>query len=244
MILRAYIDDSDIGNNPVAVLAGWLGPAERWATFSEEWDKALRWKRLKRFKMDEFLGRSGEFHGWDESDRTQFIKYLMNIIRERAFKGIGVTLSGQKYSNVFGKTLSRKWDVPYSLMLFQLVSNTVQRFDYNDLERIDFVFDEQPGQIGHIYEEWDKFKRLAPERLQGRIGDIVFRSDERVLPLQAADMYAGWIRRIVPSLEAGETPPEAPWSGQEPTLDSFTDYMTEEGLRLCYNLLSGRGQSA
>lgn len=35
-------------------------------------------------------------------------------------------------------------------MLFQLVAATVKRFDFGDLDRIDFVFDEQSEKIGYI----------------------------------------------------------------------------------------------
>jgi hypothetical protein len=187
--------------------------------------------------MDEFLGKSGEFYGWDEERRTQFIKYLVNLIRERAFKGIGVVLPGNVYQEVFGKSLQRMWDSPYSLMLFQLVSITMQRFNYDDVEKIDFVFDEQPGKEGYIYSEWEKFRSIAPESVRKKIGNLNFRSDEEVFPLQAADLYAGWIRQIVPNLVKGLAPPEPPWSGQEQTMDSFTDFLTVEGIKHAYSLL-------
>jgi hypothetical protein len=244
MILRAYIDDSDINQEPVSVLAGLIGPAERWARFSDDWKAALDWRKLRRFKMKEFLGQSGEFLGWPDEISSQFVRYLMNLIREQAFKGIGTVLPSRLYREVFGKKNQRAFDVPYALLLFQLVSITLQRFVYPDIERIDFVFDVQEGQDQFIRGEWRKFMKCAPERLRERLGDPpIFRSDEDVMPLQAADLYAGWIRHIAPFMLAGESPPNPPWHGQEATIDSWTDYFTADGLKAAYAALeSGRGK--
>jgi hypothetical protein len=240
MILRSYIDDSDINQGAFSILAGWIGPADRWAMFADDWQAALTMRNLKRFKMSEFLRGGGEFFEWSEDEKSFFIKYLMNLIRERAFKGIAIILPSDVYSMVFKKVM-RPFNIPYSVLLFSLVSNTIQRFDYPDVDRIDFVFDIQNGQSKYIIDQWDIFKRSAPDRLKSRLGDPpIFRSDETTLPLQAADLYAGWVRRIAPFLSAGKVPPSPPWVDQEQTLDSYVDYFTAEGLIGAYAALFGK----
>lgn len=41
LMLRAYIDDSNMNMPPVSVLGGWIGPAKDWAHFSDCWADAL-----------------------------------------------------------------------------------------------------------------------------------------------------------------------------------------------------------
>jgi hypothetical protein len=39
--LEVYVDDSGTGNPPVFLLGGFIGRAESWAVFKEEWRDAL-----------------------------------------------------------------------------------------------------------------------------------------------------------------------------------------------------------
>jgi len=60
-------------------------------------------------------------------------------------------------------------------------------------EPIDFIFDDQ-SEKGNILSMWELFKFAASSRIRPLLGETpTFRNDEKVMPLQAADLYAWWI---------------------------------------------------
>src|SRR4051812_26441335 len=67
-MLRAFIDDSRGHSLPkVFVLAGYISTAERWASFSDEWRRALDMSpRIAYFKYWEAIKRRKQFYGWSE----------------------------------------------------------------------------------------------------------------------------------------------------------------------------------
>ena len=236
MILRAFIDDSGTNQPPLCVLAGWIGPAHVWADFSDAWKEALDMKpRLNAFKMSEAMSFQGEFNGWSEESRTLRLRYLANLIKEHGLIAVGTTVPLEMYQRIFtGKTTDKAFDQPYFLMFHSLMAGIVQAFSNvrQDLERIDFIFDDQPGQMERMPVEWAKFKRVGPPSLTKYLGDPpIFRSDHATVALQAADMWA-WYVRVWRSAElAGEHPPDAPWAPAGGVMDTVTWHFSEENLR-------------
>jgi hypothetical protein len=69
LTLRAFFDDSNINQGPVYVLAGWVGPAEKWAPFSDEWQAILDMNpRVGPFKYSEPSEAVNGSGGWDISE--------------------------------------------------------------------------------------------------------------------------------------------------------------------------------
>ncbi len=62
-------------------------------------------------------------------------------------------------------------------------------------EPIDFVFDDESEKT-RLAGMWDMLKlSSSPEIRRNMGGEPIFRKDEKVLPLQAADLYAWWVRK-------------------------------------------------
>src|SRR4051812_20457247 len=102
MILRAYLGDSDINQEPVSVLGGWIAPAESWAAFAEAWQQALEMRpRLKYFKMTECMGLAGEFSGWSKESRDLRLRYLIKLIEEHNLLGVSGMIRTADYRRVF-----------------------------------------------------------------------------------------------------------------------------------------------
>jgi len=60
-MLKAYFDDSRMGQPPCYVLGGWIAPAKVWAPFSDAWLDILWMKpRIEYFKFQEAMNFSGE----------------------------------------------------------------------------------------------------------------------------------------------------------------------------------------
>ena len=83
LMLKVYIDDSNVGVEPVSVLAGWAATEETWASFEKDWSAALGMSpRLAYFKETEANGRSGEFAGWSDQSFADRMHLLMRIIAD------------------------------------------------------------------------------------------------------------------------------------------------------------------
>jgi hypothetical protein len=65
--LKAYIDESGMGQPPVLVLAGHIASAAQWASFADEWSRLLNSPpKLPYLSMDDAMRLDGEFRHWSE----------------------------------------------------------------------------------------------------------------------------------------------------------------------------------
>jgi hypothetical protein len=104
LMLVAYLDDSDMGQAPVSVLAGWLHDSASWATFSDEWNEALGMRpKLDYFKYSEARSLSGQFSGWHEDTRNERVRRLVRIISDCQPYGIASAMPHALYQEAFGK---------------------------------------------------------------------------------------------------------------------------------------------
>ena len=118
-------------------------------------------------------------------------------------------ISNDLHSQIFGQNADRIVRNPYFLSFYSVV---VQFVEYAATEypgeRIDFIFDTQPGQMESAVGSWERLKEVTPENLKSFIGNVSFNDDKDVLPLQAADLSAGWTREQADAFLRGEDSPE------------------------------------
>jgi hypothetical protein len=74
------------------------------------------------------------------------------------------------------------------------------------------VFDEE-SEKNNVLDGWDLLKLGASPDAKKLLGDVpAFRNDKTVLPLQAADLFAYWVRKWELDLMAGNPDePKYPW---------------------------------
>src|ERR1700678_2589387 len=88
-MLKVYVDDSNVGIEPVSVLAGWAANEEAWASFEKEWSAALGMSpRLAYFKETEANVGSGEFVGLSEQSFAERMHLFMRIIADHKLFGL------------------------------------------------------------------------------------------------------------------------------------------------------------
>lgn len=209
-MLKAYIDDSNMGQGHIAVLGGWLAPARTWAAFIPDWEAVLRMRpAISYFKWHEYRGRTGEFAGISEPLATEKLMLLVKVIEDHGVMGTTSVISNDLHSQIFGQNADRIVRNPYFLSFYSVV---VQFVEYAATEypgeRIDFIFDTQPGQMESAVGSWERLKEVTPENLKSFIGNVSFNDDKDVLPLQAADLSAGWTREQADAFLRGEDSPE------------------------------------
>jgi hypothetical protein len=85
---------------------------------------------------------------------------------------------------------------PYFVSFYGLIAFVAEDLAAKGLKaKIDFIFDVQPGQMDIVMASWERFVRISPPEVQAILGDPpIFRDDKVTMPLQAADLSAGWLR--------------------------------------------------
>jgi hypothetical protein len=192
MVFQAYIDDSADRN--VQVLAGYIAPFEAWMAFTEEWNTQLKNFGMQSFKMrrmaqtKEGLERAEIFYRIIERYVTVAISCtvdkhdLVKVIREvpRPAKIVDIDKLENAYYPAFNG-------------IFTCLPYYQEHMGIN--EPIDFIFDDQ-SEKANLVKAWDLLKAKADPSVRRFMGASPrFEKDEDFLPLQAADLYAWWVRR-------------------------------------------------
>jgi hypothetical protein len=205
--LQAFIDDT--GSEPTApmfTLAGLVLSVQGWSDFSASWQSVLdAAPRLSFFKSNHAYGLKGQFAGWDDADRDRKVAALVDVILQFKPERYTVSVGNTDYESLMGDIPARnrfpQLSTPYFWLFydFVVVSCTFQATLHKQEPPFYFIFDDQ-GRIGNETRDWWPTFRSAQHRdnpwLRPYIGDEpIFRSDRDCLPLQAADLVAGQMRR-------------------------------------------------
>lgn len=204
--MEAYVDDSrsDPRRSDWFVLAGHIATAEGWAGFSREWARLLDWAPVNpangvhRFKMSE-MGI-----GEESQERVQA---FYRIIENSVTASLSVRLRLGSLENAKNRVMipgsTMVWDFyekPFNVCFKVLMDTFHLRKDefapeIPIAEKVDFIFDEQ-HEKAEIFRIWDKHLASRDDAVRQRYGAAPrFENDEQFLPLQAADLWAGAVRR-------------------------------------------------
>jgi len=235
---KAYFDESGSdAKSQYFVLAGYVSSVDHWERFSDEWQRALeRPPRLDYFKTREAFQLRDQFEGWSEDQRNERIEDLWRIVRAHAIFGCAVAMPKDLYERHLRGVIVRLYDNPYYICFvtsLDFLSDMMNRFEQKG--PIDFVFDEYNLEP-RVRKLFDSFKPQGGLHRE-LIGDIEFRDDKTVLPLQAADLLA-WRTRIrlqdethgsVVAIDE-EQPPSVALVIQEKELRGFVEYLRKDGI--------------
>lgn len=201
MAIQAYFDDSG-SDGGVHVIAGYMATAEAWAAFSREWEQLLPLTYRGnsgnfRFKMSEMARRM--------DDVPSFFTTISNHVSFSA----SIMMSEKDLNNAKARIWSdnteiswRPKDDPKNLLL-QLFIMVFYEHCWQDerirtwigRDKIDLYFDTNIGEDESL-EDWDSRVKQMPEYLHQIIGDKPRPvNDEEFMPIQAADLFAWWVRR-------------------------------------------------
>jgi hypothetical protein len=188
---KAYVDASGKGDLNLLVIAGYIAPAAIWTEFSKEWQARLDDAHMPYFKMNE-MTRRPEIVGWfykviEEQNVTAAISCvvhtaeLIKVVKEISWPSFIINIRSIKN--------------PYRFAFKAIIDGLLQRqIQLNIHEPVDFIFD-QDSEIESLQEAWDLMKLSSTPELRRLMGNKpIDQDDKKVLPLQAADLYAWWVR--------------------------------------------------
>ncbi len=184
-MMQAYIDDST-ESRAVLVLAGYIASDPQWLAFAEKWQNALHEERLKVFKMNKLK----QPHHYPRVER------FYRIIESTVSGGFYIAVPISALSTVCAEfNIAPRYRSPYYMAWILLIS--VFRKLYTETKwnpPLDLIFDNQKEEK-FILKAW----HILKDKQKGDIAPLkntpAFRSDEDVLPLQAADLLAWWVRK-------------------------------------------------
>ncbi len=199
MVINAFVDDSSAQEGDQELcLAGYVAPASVWEEFSDDWQLVLDSPpAIKGFHAVDAQGLKGEFLGWAEADRDLKVLQLAKVVRDYDVMSFDARVSRRAYRDIVLPVAHFDIKDPYAL-LFHAVMHVVahQLHDRNIIVPVDFVFDEQ-GRVGVEAALWyGTLRATLPSHIRKLLGNRpIFRSDDQLIPLQAADCLAWHLRR-------------------------------------------------
>lgn len=200
LVLVGYFDDSGKLTTPgekVVAVAGCVSSVEMWEAFEHEWKGLLEDFGISLFHMKTYNHSRDEFLGWDKTKKESFMGKALDIIDKNtlAFTGAAVLINAW---NQLSEEERYVFQDPYYICFQTCVRNAaIQTLDHADDEKVQIIFEEQPGQMGLAADLYD---RCAQELdLKERLGGFAFRKKTEAIQLQTADLIAYEIRRFVMS---------------------------------------------
>lgn len=195
-MLQAFIDESGKGQGDLFVLAGYIAPAQVWAeSFAPRWQKLLdlgppNHRHIDVFKMREMLDAS-EQSSW-------FYRAIEDSVTAEVSCTINVAGLHKAYREFPWPVLLDRTEAltnPYYFAFQAIIDMLAQHQHLLKIdEPVDFIFDET-GEEEHCVAAWKEIRKYSRPEVRKLMGDIPsFKNDEKVLPLQAADLLAYWVR--------------------------------------------------
>jgi len=201
---QAFIDEST--SDEEFVLAGHISTAEKWATFAGQWEELLPFGTKNKdgnyqFKMSamalvpERMARVPNFYKIIEENVISSISCRINLRDfEVAQERLAFLATRMNWTVNLGP-----WTNPYfftyRLLMdkFHAERKTFQsKFPLDN--QVDFIFDERTEKK-MIIRGWDEYIEKRPDEIRSHYGSAPrFENDQKFLPLQAADLWAWWVR--------------------------------------------------
>ena len=212
MILQVYSDESyrlESGQKVISV-GGWLSKPGKFKQFCPLWRSALKKYGVSYFHFSEFSGRRGDYKGWDNERREDFLFDLALVACNAAIPiGGNSTPSGNKEPDE--AVIRRAFNY-----FFESVLRAVEaRFDPDD-DIVEFLPDENDDP------KWRNALDTCLKAFKDNgtpFGNSSPKDDKVFLPLQAADLYVYAMRQNAERFFAG---------GQNPGQARLLDFILEK----------------
>ncbi len=195
----AHTDESE--EQDIYLIAAYVHMADRWMSFADEWNDRCKNHdpKITFFHAVEAEEGSGQFTGIRREFRNLKVRELAAIIQKWIPGSIHCWLNKRDYDAHYRGKVSKEYDDPY-LVLFYWIINLMAmgNVHFNVAKPVDFIFDEKKGHEKRALNWYFKIQELASEGMQQLLGNTpLFRTDQEVVPLQAADMLAWNLRRKI-----------------------------------------------
>jgi len=221
MVLQAWFDESGKGQEPVYLLAGYVGKKTMWEDFAEDWQAELDARPSLPYLH---ANESQLFRGYTPAERIERLLRFVAIIRKHQPIGITYILKHEEYREFFSiisehptitpaerRMLTNPYYHSFTVALNLMLKAQAQARDKSGThELIEVLFDEnidKPKRLKLGFASFvDTVRKQNPDYLDLLINkDAEFRDDKVFLPLQASDLLAWYLRRLCYEIKLGNT---------------------------------------
>ena len=99
MIITTYIDESGTHGSSTMLMACLVGRLGQWVQFDPKWKRHLRDNGLTYYHSKKMKHSQGEFKGWDNARKFEFVSKAAKITEKHTMFGITAVLSESDYVN-------------------------------------------------------------------------------------------------------------------------------------------------
>lgn len=231
VVVQCYVDGSGTGDPGLFVMGGYIASAKAWAAFSGEWQERLNMRpQLPYFKMSEMA---------QSPERLERAGWFYRVIEDHVGAAISCVIPVQTLIKCVREA---KWppgmetyflENPYYFAYYAMVTGVShEQLGWGLNEPVDFIFDEEAIRK-FPPEGWARMKLAATPDARRMMGDFpIYRNDQTTLPLQAADLWAWWVRKWAMEGETnGVRDLKFPWPVRHRNLLRFNMPFIEQDFR-------------
>jgi len=188
-IFTAYNDESGHPNQEAVVVAGFVASDAQWVEFERNWRDTLYLFGVNRFHAKEYFHSVGEFAKWANhrsnpetaETRQRFLRQLIAHIKLRCRLCYSHAVRMDSYRKVDRVYFLRAMR-PYELCGRTAVKSVDAWADRNLIPK---------NQVTYVFEDGAKHKGFLEKRiLRDKKLELIFKTAEEAVPLQAADLLA------------------------------------------------------
>jgi hypothetical protein len=206
-----YGDESET-TGKVFTLAGFMAAPNGWDHFVPKWREMLC--DTGPYPVDAFHSADIEaarppFDGWPIEDRRKLVENALDLLTDTnvcanlyAVSCTFVIPDFHAMDPAFLGNIAKTYEWCYRVLLRSILRSWV-------FNGYDFIFDEKEKVKGRVEAHFKHAKAIldGDPNFAGKLNDIIWRDDRKVIPLQAADLLAYEIRRHTWNrIEKGESP--------------------------------------
>jgi hypothetical protein len=210
VILQTFCDDST--TSELYIVAGYVAPLEVWESVVPQWHHVLKdgRPRLGWYRTSDAIALEGEFKQFDQTSRNERIAALAGVIpKDTRCVGLASWISKADFATYCHPVFHPAWHDPYYLCATWLIEQLCDDVHGLAPQKLDFIFDRQ-GKVGKRFEAvYNALQRPLSMLRFPFLGDVRHEDKRAFLPLQAADMQAGWVRRTNSTVQISFSNPAA-----------------------------------
>jgi uncharacterized protein DUF3800 len=190
-MFTVYCDESGThADSGATVVACYVGHAKQWQAFGREWRVLLDSEEIKILHRTDLENFRGEFKGWTDERRIDFLRRAHQIIRTRTVCGFAYAVAKRDFERVMDRQIDKALGGIYGWCVqdcMVAVAQWAKRTGKSD--PINYVL-EDVDDIEGVCGLFSFVTKHSEYREQYLVGTWSFASKKCVIQLQAADLLA------------------------------------------------------
>ena len=211
----AYFDESRMDDGkPFPTIGGYVSTVGNWLELNVRWRSELKNVGLTSFHAKDCWANKGQFadrEKWPTTAKRELVDSLLNIILQFSLRCFVCTLDNGAYLEASQDRQPSRFGSQYELCGFGVSVLLGKWAEAHNVREVAVVFD-QGNRYRHNFELGYQLTQCGSWTFARPLGSITFASDERVVPLQAADLYAWTMARTIDEGMAQQISPTIPWA--------------------------------